>query len=77
MIGINNRDLRTFQVDLDHTIRMRERIPDECVVVGESGIRTRADALRLEAAGVDAMLVGESLMSEPDIGAAVDQLLGR
>jgi indole-3-glycerol phosphate synthase len=77
LIGINNRDLRTFQVDLDHTIRMRERIPDECVVVGESGIRTRADVLRLQAAGVDAILVGESLMSEPDIGAAVDELLGR
>jgi indole-3-glycerol phosphate synthase len=77
LIGINNRDLRTFQVDLDHTIRMRERIPDECVVVGESGIRTRADVMRLEAAGVDAILVGESLMCEPDMGAAVDELLGR
>jgi indole-3-glycerol phosphate synthase len=77
LIGINNRDLRTFQVDLDHTIRMREKIPDECAVVGESGIRTRADVLRLQSAGVDAMLVGESLMRQPDIGAAVDELLGR
>ena len=77
LIGINNRDLRTFQVDLDHTIRMREKIPDECVVVGESGIRTRADVLRLQDAGVDAILVGESLMREADIGAAVDELLGR
>ncbi len=56
---------------------MREKIPDECIVVGESGIRTRADVLRLQAAGVDAILVGESLMSEPNIGAAVDELLGR
>jgi len=77
LIGINNRDLRTFQVDLEHTLRMRERIPDECVLVAESGIRTRADVTRLEAGGVDAILVGESLMASSDIGAAVDQLLGR
>jgi len=77
LIGINNRDLRSFHTDLDHTLRLLEQIPDECLVVGESGINTRADALRLEQAGVDAMLVGESLMREPDIGAAVDALLGR
>jgi indole-3-glycerol phosphate synthase len=77
LIGINNRDLRTFQTDLDHTIRLRPRIPDECVLVAESGIRTRADVLRLQDAGVDAMLVGETLMASPDIGAAVDALLGR
>lgn len=77
LIGINNRDLRTFKTDLDHTLRMRERIPDECVLVAESGIRNRADVERLQAAGVDAILVGESLMASPDIGAAVDALLGR
>jgi indole-3-glycerol phosphate synthase len=77
LIGVNNRDLHTFKVDLEHTIRMREHVPDECVLVGESGIRTRDDVQRLEAAGVDAILVGESLMREPDIGAAVDRLLGR
>jgi indole-3-glycerol phosphate synthase len=77
LIGINNRNLHTFEVDLEHTIRMRERVPDECVLVGESGIKTHADVQRLEAAGVDAILVGESLMREPDIGAAVNQLLGR
>ena len=76
LIGINNRDLRTFETDLDHTLRLRQRIPDECVLVAESGIRTRADVLRLQEAGVDAMLVGESLMASPDIGAAVDALLG-
>lgn len=76
LIGVNNRDLRTFKVDLEHTIRMRERIPANRLVVGESGIRARADARRLEAAGVDAMLVGESLMREPNLGAAVDRLLG-
>jgi indole-3-glycerol phosphate synthase len=77
LIGVNNRDLRTFEVDLNHTMRMRELIPDHCLVVGESGIRTRADVERLEAAGVDAILVGEALMSNPDIGEAVDRLLGR
>jgi len=77
LIGVNNRDLRTFKTDLERTLRLRERIPDECVLVAESGIRTRADVERLEAAGVDAILVGESLMREWDIGAAVDMLLGR
>jgi indole-3-glycerol phosphate synthase len=77
LIGVNNRDLRTFKVDLAHTIEMRRRVPDQCVLVGESGIKTRDDVMRLESAGVDAMLVGESLMRETDIGAAVDRLLGR
>lgn len=77
LIGVNNRDLRTFEVDLEHTIRLRRDVPDECLLVGESGIYTREDALRLESAGVDAILVGESLMREADIGAAVDRLLGR
>lgn len=77
LIGVNNRNLHTFEVDLEHTIRMRERVPDECVLVGESGISTIEDVRRLEAAGVDAILVGESLMREADIGAAVDRLLGR
>jgi indole-3-glycerol phosphate synthase len=77
LIGINNRDLRTFKTDLEHTLRLRERIPDHCVLVAESGIRTRADVERLEAAGVGAILVGETLMAPPDIGAAVDELLAR
>ena len=77
LIGINNRDLRTFQVDLEHTLRLRQQIPGDRAVVGESGIRTRQDALRLESAGVNAMLVGESLMARADIGNAVDELLGR
>jgi len=77
LIGVNNRNLRTFEVDLAHTLRLKERIPDDRIVVGESGIRTRSDAQRLEAAGVRAMLVGEALMASADIGAAVDRLLGR
>lgn len=75
LIGINNRDLRSFQVDLNHTMRLCQQIPRDRVVVGESGIRTHEDAKRLEAAGVRAMLVGETLMARPDIGAAVDELL--
>ena len=77
LIGVNNRNLHTFEVDIDHTLRLREQIPADRAVVGESGIRTRQDAERLEAAGVAAMLVGETLMREPEIGAAVDRLLGR
>ncbi|HUY35026.1 MAG TPA: indole-3-glycerol phosphate synthase TrpC [Pirellulales bacterium] len=77
LIGVNNRDLRTFATDLEHTLRMRDRIPDDCLLVAESGIRDRADVERLAAAGIDAILVGETLMSRADIGEAVDELLGR
>ena len=77
LVGINNRDLRTFKTDLQHTLTLCREIPAGHVVVGESGIHTRADVERLEAAGVGAMLVGESLMAKPDIGAAVDELLGK
>jgi indole-3-glycerol phosphate synthase len=76
LIGVNNRNLHTFEVDLGHCLRLRDRVPDQCVLVAESGIRTRADVERLAAAGVDAMLVGETLMASADIGAAVDELLG-
>ncbi|MGD9645787.1 MAG: indole-3-glycerol phosphate synthase TrpC [Pirellulales bacterium] len=77
LVGINNRNLHDFEVDLQHTLRLRTQIPADCVVVGESGIASRDDALRLERGGVQAMLVGESLMRAPNIGAAVDALLGR
>ncbi len=77
LVGVNNRDLRTFKTDLEHTLRLREQVPEECLLVAESGIRTRADVERLEVAGVNAILVGETLMANPDIGAAVDALLGR
>jgi len=76
LVGVNNRDLRTFEVDLEHTLRLRQQIPADRVVVGESGIRTRQDVEQLEAAGVQAMLVGESLLARPDVAAAVDELLG-
>jgi indole-3-glycerol phosphate synthase len=77
LVGVNNRDLRTLQVDLNHTLRMRRIIPDDRLVVSESGIRDRRDVQRLEADGVQAMLVGETLMARRDVGDAVDELLGR
>jgi indole-3-glycerol phosphate synthase len=77
LVGVNNRNLHTFHVDLEHSIRLREHVPDDCVFVAESGIKTHADVERLAAAGVDAILVGESLIRERDIGAAVDRLLGK
>ncbi|HUE71059.1 MAG TPA: indole-3-glycerol phosphate synthase TrpC [Pirellulaceae bacterium] len=76
LIGVNNRDLKTFSVDLAHCIALRDKVPLDVVFVAESGIHSRADVLRLEEAGVDAMLVGESLMREADIKAAVRRLLG-
>jgi len=76
LVGINNRDLRRFTTDLDLTLRLRDQIPPEVVLVAESGIRTRRDVERLEAAGVAAILVGETLMRAPDIGLAVERLLG-
>ena len=76
LIGINNRNLHDFSVDLDHVLHLRKDIPPECLVVGESGICTRDDVLRLQQGGIDAILVGETLMRSKDIGAAVDLLLG-
>jgi indole-3-glycerol phosphate synthase len=76
VIGINNRDLRTFVTRLEHTLELAERIPADRIVVGESGIRTHADLQRLQSGGVHAVLVGESLMRAPDIGAALDELRG-
>lgn len=75
LIGINNRDLRTFETDLNHTIRLRQEIPEDHVVVGESGIHHPRDVKLLADNNVDAILVGESLMSKPDIGDAVKTLL--
>jgi indole-3-glycerol phosphate synthase len=58
-------------------VRLRAQIPGDRLLVGESGIHTAADVQMLQAAGVNAILVGESLMASPDLGAAVDRLLGR
>jgi len=77
LIGINNRDLHTMTTDIEHVLRLRDRVPDHCVVVAESGIRSRADVERLERAGIGAMLVGESLLRSRDPAAAAAALLGR
>ena len=76
LIGVNNRDLHSFVVDLHHTLRLKQQIPDDRLLVAESGIANRADVELLERAGVGAMLVGESFMRQSDIAAAVRELLG-
>ena len=76
LIGINNRDLITMKTDINHVLRLKEKVPSECVLVAESGIRTRSDVEQLEAAGVRAILVGESLLSSPDPSGAAAALLG-
>jgi len=76
LVGVNNRDLRTFKVDLQHTLRLRQQIPQDRLVVGESGIATADDVRMLRSGGVKAILVGESLMRQADIGAAVRSLIG-
>jgi indole-3-glycerol phosphate synthase len=76
LLGINNRDLRTFRTDLGTTLRMAELVADRRVLVSESGIRTNEDIAKLAEAGVAAVLVGESLMRSADIGAEVQKMFG-
>ncbi len=77
LVGVNNRDLATFNVSLQTTLDLLKDIPDDRIVVSESGIKTRDDVIMLENAGVDAILVGESLMREKDIGGKIKELLGK
>lgn len=74
LIGVNNRNLTTFTVDLGTVIALRQQVPAERLLVAESGIRTPADVARLRAGGIDAFLVGEALMREPDPGEALQRL---
>jgi indole-3-glycerol phosphate synthase len=74
-IGVNNRDLKSFEVNLETSLRLVERIPSGVVRVAESGIASREDLARLRAAGFDAFLIGESLMRQPDPGQALAELL--
>ncbi|WEV67662.1 indole-3-glycerol phosphate synthase TrpC [Bifidobacterium sp. ESL0769] len=76
VVGVNNRDLRTFDVDFDHSIKLRPTVGPDRVFVSESGVRTRADVEELEAVGVDAVLIGETLMRSPDKTAALAELRG-
>jgi indole-3-glycerol phosphate synthase len=77
IVGVNNRDLRTFETDLQTTFGLMNSIPDDRVIVSESGINNREEIERLRDAGVDAVLVGERLMREVDIGRSLRELLGR
>src|SRR5262249_34930350 len=74
LVGVNNRNLRTFETRLEHTLELAELIPPDVCLVSESGIRTRADVDRLRAAGVKAVLIGETFMRAADIGGKLREL---
>ncbi|MDR3282884.1 MAG: indole-3-glycerol phosphate synthase TrpC [Candidatus Methanoplasma sp.] len=76
IIGANNRDLRTFKVDLSASVRLRDEVPDGVLFVAESGIRSRADVKALENCGADAVLIGESMMRSEDKKGYLDMLKG-
>ena len=76
IIGVNNRDLRDFKVHIETSLALIEMIPDDCIAVSESGLRTREDIQRLRRGGFDAFLIGEHLMKEADPGSALRSLRG-
>jgi indole-3-glycerol phosphate synthase len=76
LIGVNNRDLHTFHTDVATTLDLLQHVPQGYLVVSESGLKDRATITHLEAQGVGAFLIGESLMRERDIGAKLDELRG-
>jgi len=75
IIGINNRDLDTMKVDIERTLKIIKDIPDDRIVVSESGIREREDVKRIEVERVDAILVGTALMKAKDIGKKIEELM--
>ena len=75
IIGVNSRDLDTFQVDLNTAVRLRKQMPNDCVSVAESGIRTHEDLLWLRESGFDAALIGETLVKAPDPGKKLYELI--
>ncbi|TAL22585.1 MAG: indole-3-glycerol phosphate synthase, partial [Nitrospirae bacterium] len=75
IIGINNRNLKTLTINLNNTFEIKKEIPSGKIVVSESGIKTREDVLRLESAGIDAVLIGTSFMEAKDIGGKIEELL--
>ncbi len=76
VVGVNNRDLKTFQVDIQTSLRLREKVPAELIFVSESGIRNRKDIQALEDKGVNAVLIGETLMKSPDKKKQLHELKG-
>jgi len=76
IIGINNRDLRSFVTRLEHTLELAAQVPKDRCLVSESGIRNREDVLRLQSAGVKAVLIGETFMRAPDIGTKLAEIRG-
>ena len=76
VVGINHRDLKTFQMDMSLSGRLRPLIPQGKIVVAESGIHSREDVARLKKAGVNAVLVGEALVTAPEVAAKVRELAG-
>jgi indole-3-glycerol phosphate synthase len=77
VVGINNRDLKTFRVDLQTSLRLRDRVPPDVLLVSESGIRSAQDIELLRQAGVDAILIGETLMRSPDKAMRLAALRGK
>lgn len=75
IVGINNRDLKTFKVDLETTLRLKDRLKEGTLVISESGIRSASDVKRLRDNGIAGILVGEQLLRQPDIEAAVKELM--
>ena len=75
LIGVNNRDLRTFQVDIERSVELSTAMPPDAIRVAESGLRTPADLARVSRAGYHAVLIGEHFMVAPDPGAALAELL--
>jgi indole-3-glycerol phosphate synthase len=77
IVGVNNRDLKTLDLRVETSFELIERIPEGCIAVSESGLRTHDDLAKLRQAGFDAFLIGESLMLSPDPAAALGTFLGR
>jgi indole-3-glycerol phosphate synthase len=75
IVGINNRDLKTLSIDLSTTLRLKKLIPDDKIVVSESGISSRQDVLMLQQNKIDAMLIGTAFMKASDIGTEIDELM--
>ncbi len=77
IIGVNNRNLKTFTVDFDNCLRLRRLVPNDIIFVAESGIRNRSDIIKLTESDVDAVLIGEALMRADNKRAVLDSLSGR